>query len=116
MGGIYGWGLDPMYLLSMIPGLLITIWAQARVQRTFNTYNNVPTMQGLTGAQATRRILDMNSLLNLKIGRLSGSHTNQYGPGKKVQGGTCGFYGRARVHDGGVGGQSTHHCGQYDAG
>ncbi len=48
--------LDWKYLLFvMLPGLLIGLWAQAKLHSAFSKYSQVPVASGLTGAQAARR-------------------------------------------------------------
>ena len=43
---------DPMYCLFILPGLGLSLWASARVKRTFNRYAKVWSRRGFTGAQA----------------------------------------------------------------
>src|SRR5690606_3784387 len=53
---------DPMYLIFMLPGFILAVWAQAKVKGAYEKYSKVPNMAGLTGAQAARRILDTEGL------------------------------------------------------
>ncbi len=77
---MYLYGFNMEYFLFMIPGLLITLWAQWKMKSTFKKYESVRTMQGLTGAQAARRILDMNGLQNVQVVRVSGHLTDHFDP------------------------------------
>jgi len=52
---------DWTYFL-LIPAIILTIWAQSKVQSTYNKYSKVRSMQGYTGAQIARKILDDNGL------------------------------------------------------
>ena len=81
---MYLWGFNIYYFIFMIPGLIVSMWAQAKVKRTFAKYNNVPTLQGLTGAQAARRILDGNGLANVPVERVAGSLSDHYDPKANV--------------------------------
>ncbi len=47
---------DPMYFLYALPGLIIALWAQAKVKSTFARYSEVASRSGYSGAQAARRI------------------------------------------------------------
>ncbi|MBX7259086.1 MAG: zinc metallopeptidase [Candidatus Hydrogenedentes bacterium] len=47
---------DPTFLL-IIPGLILSIWAQWKVKSTYATYSQVGTRSGLTGADVARLIL-----------------------------------------------------------
>lgn len=116
MGWFYGWGMDPVYFLFMIPGLLIVLYAQAKVKSTFAKYNNVPTMQGITGAEAARRILDMNGLHNVPVQQIPGELSDNFDPKSNVVRLSAATYGRATV---GAVGVAAHECGhaiQYATG
>ena len=51
---------DTYYIILVVPAILIALWAQVRVKSTFAKYSAQPLSNGLTGAQAARRILDAN--------------------------------------------------------
>lgn len=76
----YGYGMNMYYLLFMVPGLLITLWAQWKMKSTFAKYEKVATTQGLTGAQAARMILDMNGLQYVQVQQVGGHLTDHYDP------------------------------------
>ncbi|HJV45942.1 MAG TPA: zinc metallopeptidase [Bacillota bacterium] len=62
----------------------LSLWAQFRVKGTFNKYSEVPTSSGLTGAEAARRMLDMNGLHHIPIEPVAGALTDHYDPISKV--------------------------------
>jgi Zn-dependent membrane protease YugP len=43
---------DPMYFIIALPGLLLTLWAQWKVNSTYNNYSRVRNARGITGVQA----------------------------------------------------------------
>ncbi len=43
---------DPLYFLLAIPGLILTLWAQWRVNSTYNKFSRVRNARGVTGVQA----------------------------------------------------------------
>ncbi|MFA6241977.1 MAG: zinc metallopeptidase [Candidatus Hydrogenedentales bacterium] len=47
---------DPTFLL-IIPGLILSLWAQWKVKSTYATYSQVGTRSGMTGADVARLIL-----------------------------------------------------------
>ena len=53
---------DPLYFVFVGPPLLLSLWASARVKRTFRRYSRVPTSGGRTGAEAARALLDAAGL------------------------------------------------------
>ena len=45
---------DPIYLLFVLPGLGLSLWASARVKSAFKKYSKVRTARGFTGAEAAQ--------------------------------------------------------------
>lgn len=71
---------DPMYLLFILPGLALSLWASFRTKSAFNKYSKVRSMNGYTGAQAARMLLDRAGLQDVKIGRSHGILSDHYNP------------------------------------
>lgn len=74
---------DPRYLLYALPGLLIALWAQAKVKSTFARYSKVVSRSGYSGAQAAHRIM-RGAGLEIDIEPVPGRLTDHYDPRKKV--------------------------------
>lgn len=70
---------DPTYLL-LIPGLLLALYAQFKVNATFNRWKKWDSRSGLTGADIARRILDTNGCGNVAVEHVPGSLTDHYDP------------------------------------
>ena len=49
--GYYYRMFDPTYILVLI-GVIISLWASAKVKTTYAKYSRVRSMSGMTGAQA----------------------------------------------------------------
>jgi len=75
---------DPLFLILSIPPLLLGLWAQMRVKSAFAQYSNVRSASGISGAQAARRILDMNGLQTVTVERTGGTLSDHYDPRHKV--------------------------------
>lgn len=75
---------NPLYLVFALPGLLLGLYAQARVRSAFAQYERVRSATGMTGAQAARRILDSNGLYNVAVERVNGFLSDHYDPRQKV--------------------------------
>jgi Zn-dependent membrane protease YugP len=75
---------DPLYLLFALPGLLLGMYAQARVRSSFEKYSRVRSATGMTGAQAARRVLDANGLQMVDVERVDGFLSDHYDPRNKV--------------------------------
>ncbi len=81
--GYYGMYYDYTYIFVLL-GLIITLIASANVNRVFKKYDKVHSRRGLTGAEATRRILDANGLNHIRIERVSGNLTDHFSPNEGV--------------------------------
>ena len=79
----YSYYFDPTMLL-ILPGLIIALWAQFKVNSTYSKYSAVEARSGLTAAQAARMLLDQNGLSNVRIERIRGHLTDNYDPISKV--------------------------------
>jgi Zn-dependent membrane protease YugP len=74
---------DPLYLLVMIPGLILGLYAQFRLSGAYRKYSRIATLSGLTGAQAAREILDRAGLTDVPVERVPGHLTDHYDPIKR---------------------------------
>ncbi len=80
---MYGLYYDPTYIL-LIPAIIFTLFAQAKVKSAYRKYSGVPNMRGITGMQAARRILDANGLQNVRIEMTPGMLSDHYDPRDRV--------------------------------
>lgn len=76
--------IDYTYIILVLPAVIFSLWASARVNSTFKKYSKEHNMRGLTGAQAARAVLDANQLHNVAIERVSGELTDHYDPKANV--------------------------------
>ena len=85
--GMYGYGygyrLDPTIFLVLI-GVLLSLWAQNRVNSTFARYSRVRSFSGMTGAEAARRLLNSQGIYDVTVQPVSGKLTDHYDPRTKV--------------------------------
>ena len=85
--GMYGYGygyrLDPTIFLVLI-GVLLSLWAQNRVNSTFARYSRVRSFSGMTGAEAARRLLNVQGIYDVTVQPVSGKLTAHYDPRTKV--------------------------------
>ena len=77
------WGYYTSYYL-LIPAILFTFYAQAKVSSNFKRYSKVRNDRNLTGAQAARMVLDANGLRDVQIETVRGSLTDHYDPRGRV--------------------------------
>ena len=76
---MYGLYYDPTYIL-LIPAIILTLFAQAKVKSAYAKYSGVATYRGMTGMQAARAILDANGLQHVRIEMIRGTLTDHYDP------------------------------------
>ena len=74
---------DPTFLL-LIPAIIFTIYAQFRVQSTFNKYQEVQAVSGMTGAQVARELLDHANLHDVPVELTPGTLSDHYDPRSRV--------------------------------
>ena len=71
---------DPMYLLFILPGLALSMWASFRTKSAFEKYSRVPSARGLTGAQAAKILLERAGLHDVTVTRSHGFLSDHYNP------------------------------------
>ncbi|HHY05805.1 MAG TPA: zinc metallopeptidase [Clostridia bacterium] len=74
---------DPTMLI-VIPGLLLALYAQAKVKFTFARFLRVPAQQGVTGAYVAREILREQGLEHVVVEMIAGELTDHYDPRGQV--------------------------------
>jgi len=73
-----------MYLLYFLIILLLPIYAQLKVQRTYKRFSEVPGSKGMTGAQVARMILDSHGLTDVRVVPTQGILSDHYNPMTKT--------------------------------
>lgn len=76
--------IDYTYLIWVMPAVLFSLWASARVNTTFRKYASQYSLRRMTGYDAARRVLDSNGLYHVKIERVRGNLTDHYDPRSHV--------------------------------
>jgi Zn-dependent membrane protease YugP len=69
-----------MYLMFILPALILSIYAQYKVNSTFNRYSQVRSTKGYSGAVAASTILRRNGVNNVDVEAIGGSLTDHYDP------------------------------------
>lgn len=68
------------WLLFLLPGLLLGMYAQFKLQSVYGRFLRVPAQTGLTGAQAAREILDQAGLGGMPVCEVPGQLSDHYDP------------------------------------
>ena len=75
---------DPMYLLLVVvPGGLLSMWAQWQVKSQFNRFSKIATQRGVRGYQAAQMLLDRAGIHDVQIVRVDGFLSDHYNPTTK---------------------------------
>jgi Zn-dependent membrane protease YugP len=109
-------GIDPVYLLFAIPGLLLGIWAQTKLSRAYGKYSQIGVDSGMTGAEAAREILDQAGLVNVPVEEIPGNLTDHYDPTKRALFLSSENYSGQSVAAVGVAAHESGHALQHQAG
>ncbi len=75
---------DPLYLVFMIPGVILTLWAQVKLRSSFSKYRQIPNSRGLTGAQAAQEVMRAAGVYDVGIEPIAGELTDHFDPRDKV--------------------------------
>lgn len=101
------------YLLFMLPALLLGLYAQIMVKVNYRRYSKVISRSGLTGREAAERVLQMNGVGGVRIGRVGGTLTDHYDPRSNSINLSQGVYDSATVAAIGVAAHEAGHAVQY---
>ena len=105
--------LDLTYLI-LIPAILFSLWAQARVKTTYARYSKA--FAGLTGQEAARMVLEMNGVTGVTIEQVAGELTDHFDPRTNVIRLSRGVYDVTSVAAVGVACHEAGHAVQYAVG
>ncbi|HHZ00912.1 MAG TPA: zinc metallopeptidase [Sedimentibacter sp.] len=78
------YGLYDPTMIILIPAIILTLYAQSKVQTNFAKYLRVPARRGYTGAQVARMLLNQNGLHDIPIEAAQGQLGDHYDPVKRV--------------------------------
>lgn len=71
-------------MLLLLPAIIIAFWAQSKISSTYNKYRTVRTMNGYTGENIARMILDASGLYDVPVVETRGELTDHYDPRSRV--------------------------------
>ena len=107
---------DYYYIILVIPAIIISMYAQFKVQSTYKKYSEVMSKKGLTAREVTRKILDLSGLTNVKIEHIAGKLSDHYDPRTNVIRLSDSVYSDASVASLGVAAHEAGHAIQHATG
>lgn len=108
---LFYYGLDYLYLVLVLPAIVFMLIAQIGVKSTFSKYSKH--FCNISGAEAARRVLEANGVLDVKIERVSGNLTDHFDPRTNVIRLSDAVYDDCTVSAVGVAAHEAGHAVQY---
>ena len=113
----YGfYGFDMYYLVLVIPCVILAFWAQAKVKSTFNRYEQVLNVRGISGAQAAEAVLRQNGVTGVRIEWVVGKLNDHFDPRTNTIRLSSAVYSSTSVASVGVAAHEAGHAVQYAVG
>ncbi|MGG0655603.1 zinc metallopeptidase [Rummeliibacillus pycnus] len=97
-----------MYIIYFLVLMLLPLYAQRKVMKTYQRYAEVRSTSGMTGAEVARTILDNNGLSNVRVVETSGVLSDHYDPTSQTVALSSSNYHNASVAGTAV---AAHECG-----
>ncbi len=110
------YGFDIYYVILVLPAVLLSLFAQAKVSSTFAKYQKQISQRRMTGFDAARRILDSNGLSHIRIEQVAGKLTDHYDPKANVIRLSQGVYDSPSIAAMGVAAHEAGHAVQHSVG
>ncbi|MBQ8765964.1 MAG: zinc metallopeptidase [Clostridia bacterium] len=101
------------YIILVLPMLILSMIASAKVNSSFKKYSKIMSSRGLSGAQAAFEILRYYGITNVQIERVSGNLTDHYDPKTNVIRLSDNVYNSTSVAAIGVACHEAGHAAQY---
>lgn len=101
------YGFDPTFII-LIPAMIFAMYAQGKINTTFNKFLRVRGSYGYNGYEVARRILDSNGLYDIPIELTRGNLTDHYDPRNRVMRLSREVYEGSSLASAGV---AAHECG-----
>lgn len=81
---MYGMYYNLDYLIYILPGFLLALYAQSKIKANFDKYSRISNGEGLTGRSVAEMILKGHGIYDVAVDRVRGSLTDHYDPAHKV--------------------------------
>jgi len=97
-----------MIWIIVIGVMVLSYIIQAMLQSRFNKYSQVPTSNGMTGADIARKMLRDNGITDVEVTSVRGTLTDHYNPQTKTVNLSEAVYGQSNIAAAAV---AAHECG-----
>ncbi|MGI6486787.1 MAG: zinc metallopeptidase [Syntrophomonadaceae bacterium] len=103
-------------LVLLIPAIILSIYAQFKVQSTFKKFSRVSSSSNLTGAELASRLLQAGGLGRVPVEYIPGNLSDHYDPTQRVLRLSDSVYGNTSVAALGVAAHEVGHAFQHQEG
>ena len=110
------YGFNYYSFLFMLPALIISLYAQAKVQSTFQKFSRLSSHGNVTGSEAARQVLLRGGVTDVQITTIAGNLTDHFDPTSKVIRLSQNVYGSNSISAVGVAAHEAGHALQYAEG
>lgn len=97
-------------MILVLPGLLLGLWAQARVKSAFEKYGKMHTQRGIPSQELVRQLLSRQGVVDIAISPTQGTLTDHYDPSSNTLRLSQGVYGSDSVSAIGVAAHEAGHA------
>lgn len=104
------------YFLLVVPAIILSFIASAKVKSAYNKYSKIGNIHGLTGAMAAQRVLDYYGITDVQIQRIDGNLTDNFNPTNKIISLSGEVYGGCSIAAVGVACHEAGHAAQHAQG
>jgi Zn-dependent membrane protease YugP len=98
------------YLLFAIPGMALSMWAQARISRAYAEGSRIPARSGVTGAEAASIVMQAGGVTGVAIEPIAGELSDHYDPRGRVLRLSHGVYGSRSLSAVGIAAHEAGHA------
>ncbi len=104
------------YFVLIVPVIILSMIANARVKSAYNRYAQIGNKRGLTGAMAAQAVLDFYGIRDVMIQRIDGELTDNFNPKTKIISLSNGVYGSCSIAAVGIACHEAGHAAQHAKG
>lgn len=100
-------------MILLLPAIIIAFWAQSKVSGTYRKYRTIRTMNGYTGENVARMMLDAAGLYDVPVVEIRGELTDHYDPTSRVVRLSSDIYHGASIASAGIAAHEVGHAIQH---
>lgn len=73
-----------VFILALLACMVFSMIAGGKVKSAYSAYSRLPCRSGLSGRETAERLLRMNGVYDIALGRVSGELTDHYAPNQSI--------------------------------